>query len=166
MDALFAKFEVTETIHIIVPAERVWDLITDVERIVEFSPECIKVEWLNGATAPAVGARFAGMSRIGAFEWTRNCTIIVYDEPTVFAYEVFDEADELPQSRWRFEIAPDATGTTLTQHFSHVPSGRSTIRQLAEANPAEAEQTIAERAEMLAPAMRHTLEAMRRSLEG
>lgn len=165
LDELFAAFAVVETISIDAPPERVWAVVTDVGRMPEFSPECVKVEWLGGANEPAVGARFAGASRAGAFEWTRNCTITHAEPPHVFAYEVYDAADESPQSVWRFEIDPSPSGTLLTQRFAHVPTGRSTIRLMAEDDPATAQETIDERAEMLRDAMRRTLEAIRQELE-
>jgi uncharacterized protein YndB with AHSA1/START domain len=165
LDELFAAFTVADSVRIAAPPERVWAVVADVERIVEFSPECVKVEWLDGATAPAVGARYAGTSRVGSFEWTRNCTITELREPELFAYEVFDELDERAQSRWRFEIAADGDGSVVMQRFSHVPDGRSTVRLMAEADPAKAEATIAERAQMLRAGMRRTLGAMRDALE-
>jgi uncharacterized protein YndB with AHSA1/START domain len=165
LDELFAAFQVVETIHIDSAPKDVWRLISDVERIVEFSPECVEIEWLGGATAPQVGARFAGTSRVGSFEWIRNCTITALQEPECFAYEVADEADEAAQSRWSFEVAAAGNGTNVTQRFLHVPTGRSTVRLLAEGDPAAAQQTIAERAAMLSAGMRRTLEAMRAVLE-
>jgi uncharacterized protein YndB with AHSA1/START domain len=166
LDELFSAFQVTEAIRIDAPPQRVWELITDIERIVEFSPECVAVEWLGRVTDPGVGARFAGTSRIGSFEWTRNCTITRFEKPTLFAYEVADEADEAPQSRWRFEVTADGGGTIVTQHFSHAPTGRSTVRLMAEEEPAAAEETVAARTLMLSIGMRRTLEAMRATLEG
>ena len=165
LDELFSAFTVVEGIRLDADPRRVWALITDVERIVDFSPECANITWLDGASAPVVGARFSGTSRIGSFEWTRNCTITVCDEPHRFSYEVADEADEYAQSLWSFEITADDDGSILRQRFSHVPAGRSTIRLMAEADPGTAEQTIAERAEMLNAGMRRTLEAMRQALE-
>lgn len=34
-------------------------LIADVTRMPEFSPEIVECRWLDGATGPTVGARFA-----------------------------------------------------------------------------------------------------------
>lgn len=161
LDELFAAFRLEESVRIAGPVERVWELVTDIDRMTEFSPELVKVEWLDGATGPAVGARFAGKSRIDSFEWTRNCTITEFRPPHVFAWEVYDGADELPQSRWWFELTPDGDGTLLTQRFAHVPDGRSTVRLMAEAEPDAAEDTIDERAVMLIAGMRRTLEAIR-----
>lgn len=164
LDELFSRFQISETIRIDAPPERVWALITDVRRIVDFSPECIRVQWIGGATGAEVGARFAGTSRVGAFEWTRNCTIVEVRERRLFSYEAWDEPDEAPQSRWSFEITEDDAGTVLQQRFSHVPAGRSTVRLMAESDPAGAESTIAERRVMLIDGTRRTLEAMREAL--
>lgn len=46
------------TVHIDAHPDVVYDLIADVTRMPEFSPEVIRCEWLDGATGPAVGARF------------------------------------------------------------------------------------------------------------
>jgi hypothetical protein len=43
--------------------ERVWDLVSDVTRVGEFSPETFEAEWLGGASGPEVGARFRGHVR-------------------------------------------------------------------------------------------------------
>ena len=42
------------------PAQRVWELVSDVRNTGRFSPETFDAEWLDGATEPAVGARFRG----------------------------------------------------------------------------------------------------------
>ncbi len=152
-------------IHLEASPHRVWDLITDVERMVEFSPECVEIRWLGGARGPEVGARFAGTSRVGSFEWTRNCTITAFDAPELFAYDVADEADAASQSRWMFEVRAEGDGCSLTQRFSHVPTGRSTIRLMAERDPDAAERTVAERSRVLTSGMRRTLEALRAALE-
>jgi len=48
------------TVHIDAPAERVWELVSDITRIGEFSPETFEAEWLDGADGPRAGARFRG----------------------------------------------------------------------------------------------------------
>ena len=57
------------------PAELVYDLVADMPRMGEWSRECSTVEWIEGATGPAVGARFVdaglgarGLGRLGARE--------------------------------------------------------------------------------------------------
>lgn len=48
------------TVRMSAPADRIWDLISDVRNTGKFSPEVMKAEWLGGATGPALGARFRG----------------------------------------------------------------------------------------------------------
>ena len=59
------------------PPEEVWDLVSDVTRIGSYSPETFEAEWIEGATGPAVGARFRGHVKrngIGPIYWT-TCTV-------------------------------------------------------------------------------------------
>ena len=42
------------------PPAEVWDLVSDVTRIGEFSPETFEAKWTRGSTGPEVGAYFAG----------------------------------------------------------------------------------------------------------
>ncbi len=44
------------TVNMDAPIDVVWDLVSDVTRIGEFSPETFEAEWLDDATGPAVGA--------------------------------------------------------------------------------------------------------------
>ena len=41
------------SIDVAAPPELVYDLISDVTRMGEWSPECYRCEWLDGATAAA-----------------------------------------------------------------------------------------------------------------
>ena len=43
--------------------EEVWELVTDVSRIGEWSPECTGAAWLDEGDGPAVGRRFEGHNR-------------------------------------------------------------------------------------------------------
>ena len=42
------------------PPEKVWELVSDVTRIGEFSPETFEARWTRGSTGPEVGAYFKG----------------------------------------------------------------------------------------------------------
>jgi hypothetical protein len=51
--------------------ERVWELVSDIELMPTMSQELQSIEWLDGATEPAVGARFVGHSKHEALgEWS------------------------------------------------------------------------------------------------
>ena len=68
LDDLFGTLAVQVETTVAAPPEAVWDLLADVTRIGEFSPECKQAEWLDGATGAAVGARFAGYNQKGPRE--------------------------------------------------------------------------------------------------
>jgi uncharacterized protein YndB with AHSA1/START domain len=70
------------------PPEKVWELVSDVTRIGEFSPETFEAEWLDGATGPAVGAKFRGHVKRngkGPIYWV-TCTVMVSEPGREFTF--------------------------------------------------------------------------------
>jgi ligand-binding SRPBCC domain-containing protein len=110
------------TVSIAAPRSSVWNLISDVTRIGEFSPETFEAEWTDGATGPAVGARFRGHVKrngVGPIYWT-TCIVIACDEPREFAFTV--HRNEVPVNTWRYELVEQAGGTAITESFELAPS--------------------------------------------
>ena len=142
----------------------VWGLITEIERIGEFSPECAEAWWVAGSPAHAAGGRFEGRNRFEAngdtYEWTRPCDVVAYEAPRLFAYTVGDRFDGTPASRWAFRITPAKTGCLVEQEFEHFPDGLSGARLQAEQLD-DPETFIAERRDALRDGMRQTLERIR-----
>ncbi len=54
---------------------QVWEVLTDVTRVGEWSHECHTARWLPGHDSARVGAQFAGRNRNGPVRWGRRCTI-------------------------------------------------------------------------------------------
>lgn len=105
------------TVHMSVPPERVWDLVSDVTRIGRYSPETFEAEWLDGATGPAVGARFRGhvkRNQKGPVYWT-TCTVLACDPPREFAFGV--GSGDKPLNTWRYRMQPAGDGTDVTESF-------------------------------------------------
>lgn len=121
------------------PPERVWRLASDVSLVPETSPELQSVEWLDGATGPAVGARFVGRSKHEALgEWATTSHVIECDPPRVLAWAV-EDPDE-PTAIWRFRLAPSGGGTELSQWMQMGP-GRSGLSYAIDRMP-DKEQKI------------------------
>ena len=60
------------TVHMAAQADKIWDLVADVRNIGSYSPEVFEAEWLDGASGPALGARFRGhvkRNEIGPVYW-------------------------------------------------------------------------------------------------
>ncbi len=87
--------------------ELVWDLVADVTRVGEWSPECIWAAWLGEPGRPLPGARFIGRNRLpNGFEYEMTCVITEADRPRAFAWVVLDDsgAPARPSSLWRYRI--------------------------------------------------------------
>jgi hypothetical protein len=69
-----------ESIEIAAPPELVYDLLADITRMGEWSPECYRCVWLDGAGAAGVGTRFRGYNRLGPYRWEREQLSIPVDQ--------------------------------------------------------------------------------------
>jgi uncharacterized protein YndB with AHSA1/START domain len=99
------------------PPERVWRLVSDVTRIGEFSPETFEGEWIDGATGPAVGARFRGHVRRngrGPVYWTK-CTVTACEPGREFGFNV--GVGDRAVNMWRYKLEPSGDGTDVTESF-------------------------------------------------
>jgi hypothetical protein len=106
------------------PADQVYALVADLTRMGEWSPECARVEWLDGATGPAVGARFVGHNRSGPFElmrWSRNGRVLAADSGREFAFVTEEGGREGVTWRYRFEEVEDGTRVTESYHVDWIP---------------------------------------------
>jgi uncharacterized protein YndB with AHSA1/START domain len=106
-----------ESIVIATAPERVYDLITDVTRMGEWSPECYRCEWLDGAIAAAPGARFRGYNRRGALRWQRTAVVDVADRGREFAFATMNDRAGRQETRWSYTLEPSDSGTLLTESF-------------------------------------------------
>lgn len=106
------------TVHMAASADRVWDLVSDITRVGEFSSETFEAEWLDGACGPEVGARFRGHVRRngrGPVYWTA-CTVVASDPGREFAFTVTGPGGATVNT-WCYQLAPRADGTDVTESF-------------------------------------------------
>jgi hypothetical protein len=102
----------------------VYALVADVTRTPEFSPEILECTWLDGATAPAVGARFKARNKVpNRPAWSNKPVVTVVEPGRKFAFartEPFGGTVE-----WTYELEPDADGTRVTESYTVTkPLGR------------------------------------------
>ena len=106
------------SLHVNMPPETVYALVSDVTRMGEWSPETVRCRWLDGATEPTVGARFKGTNRRGLMRWSTKPRVVAAEPGREFAFVVnlmvFDR--EMTTWRYRFEPAADG-GTDVTESF-------------------------------------------------
>ena len=96
--------------------EDVYAVVADVTRTPEFSPEVIECTWLDGATGPAVGARFKARNKVPNRPAWHNKPVITEVEPG----RRFRFARTEPFSgtvEWTYDFAPDGEGTLVTESY-------------------------------------------------
>ena len=92
---------------------RVWQLVSDLPRMGEWSPETDKVTWKGGATGPAVGARFVGRNRNGVRRWSTHGVVKVAEPGRELSFDISFVG--FPVSRWTYRIEPDGDGCVVTE---------------------------------------------------
>src|SRR3954465_11221116 len=107
----------TVSLHIAAPQAAIYALVADVTRTPEFSPEIVECRWLDGATGPAVGARFKGRNKMpNRPTFTNKPVVTVVDPGRTFAFsrtEPFGGTVE-----WRYEFTPDGDGTIVIESYT------------------------------------------------
>ncbi|HVC70482.1 MAG TPA: SRPBCC family protein [Acidimicrobiales bacterium] len=106
----------TVTAHIAAPPEVVYELVADVTRMPEFSPEILRCRWLDGATGPAVGARFAARNKVPRRPpWTNKPVVTLVDPGRAFVVSRTEILAGTVEWSYRFE-AQDG-GTKVTESY-------------------------------------------------
>lgn len=145
------------------PPVRVWELVADIELMPSMSQELQSIRWLDGATGPAVGARFEGRSEHEALgRWATISEIIECEPERVLAWAVQDVAD--PTAVWRFRLEPKDGGTLLTQWMQMGP-GRSGLSYAIDRMPEKEQKIVFVRMREFEQNMTLTLEHIKKLAE-
>ncbi len=110
------------TVHVNADPMTCWNIASDVTRIGELSPETFEAEWLDGATGPAVGAKFRGHVKRngrGPTYWT-TCTVTECEPGKVFGFGV--GTDKVMVNTWGYRFEAKDGGTDVTEYFQLVPN--------------------------------------------
>lgn len=89
------------------PPDAVWALVSDITRAGEWSPEAVGGRWRDGATGPAVGARFVGGNRRGKMRWSTHCRITECEPGRRFTFVVTES-----RTAWGWILTPSDDGAT------------------------------------------------------
>lgn len=143
-----------ETVQINAAPDVVYDLVSDLPRMGEWSPENDGGDWVGNGTGE-VGDRFLGLNRIGEREWSVTCEVTIAERGREFQFVT--SPDDGPYVRWSFktEVAPE--GTLLTQTWD--------VETLPPTLVGASDDRIAARAAMVREAMAVTLAAVKSTVE-
>ena len=107
------------SITIDAPVSVVYDLVTDVTRMGEWSPECVRCEW--NEEPGAVGSTFTGHNRRGPARWKTVARVLVADRPREFSFATLHHGE--PSTRWTYHLQGDDP-TTVTESFTAITAPR------------------------------------------
>ena len=116
----------TDRVDLVVAAspEALYDLVADLPRMGEWSPECQQVEWLDGATGPVEDARFVGHNVAGPkgfIKWSRHGRVLTAERGKEFAFFTEEGGEESTIWRYRFEAVEGGTRVTESYDVRWIP---------------------------------------------
>jgi hypothetical protein len=91
--------------------EMVYDLVSDVTRTPEWSPEVISCRWLGGATSAVPGARFSARNKKKWFAWSNRPVVETAERAREFAITRTEPGGGT--IRWYYRLEPAGGGTTV-----------------------------------------------------
>jgi hypothetical protein len=146
----------SESIVVAASPEALYDLVSDVTRVGEWSPEC-RASWWDEDAGARVGDWFAGRNESAERTWETRSQVVVADRGNEFAWKVFGS-----YVRWGFSFAPVQGGTELTESWEFLPDGIAFFR---ENFGDQADAAIAGRTETARSGIHDTLAAIKKIAE-
>jgi len=108
--------QVSRTVAVDAPTERVWDLVSDLPGMGRFSPENTGGQWVKGADGPAVGARFRGSNRAGWRRWGTQVVVVRCVPGLELAFTA--AAAGMVSSEWGYVLHTTGSGCAVTETWT------------------------------------------------
>ena len=99
------------------PIEAVWQVVSDVTRVGEWSGECHGCAWVGDADSPVPGAQFRGRNRRAYLRWTRLNEVIKVEPPHTFVWRTVPRFPYLDSSEWKLILTEEGSKTRVTEAF-------------------------------------------------
>ncbi|WP_182377362.1 SRPBCC family protein [Nocardioides sp. WS12] len=112
--------DLEQSIRINATPARVWELVSDVCRMPEWSPQVTSTRLRSGFDL-GLGAEFTNRNREGELEWTTHAEIVRFDPEKELSFKVVEN-----WAIWTFRLEADGEGTLLTQ-TRDTPDGLSDL---------------------------------------
>jgi hypothetical protein len=147
-----------ESLHVAVPPEELYDLVSDVTRTGEWSPVCRSCAWDDDEAAGQLGAWFTGHNETPARSWDTRSQVVAADRGREFAWMVGGDL-----VRWGFRLTPDGAGSTLTETWEFRPEG---LARFEERYGEDAPAQVADRTSQALDGIPRTLARIKEIAEG
>ncbi|WP_099038056.1 SRPBCC family protein [Mycobacterium neglectum] len=151
-----SDLNMSQTIHVSVPPDTLYEMVSDVTRMGEWSPVCRECWWDEGA-GPHVGAWFTGRNVTPERTWETRSQVVAAEPGRRFAWEVNNG-----WVSWCFTFAPDGEGALLTESWIFLPAGIAGFHQRF---GADADAEIEKRRQAAEDGIPATLAAIKKAAE-
>jgi hypothetical protein len=125
------------------PPDAVWAVVADVTRVGEWSHECRRVEWVDGASEAKPGAHFRGTNVAGPWTWSRVNEVLIADDPRTFAWRTVPTTFFPDSTEWRIDLEAVDGGTRITQSYRVVRAPAILARMYAVLVPSHRDRRVA-----------------------
>jgi uncharacterized protein YndB with AHSA1/START domain len=114
--------DITESVDIAAPPERVWPLVSDFSRHPEFAGPKSITKTVDFTGPPRAGDRFVAHERFGPQKFDAPSDITVVEENRDLAWESFppmkdENRGDGGKVLWSYHLEPHGTGTRLTHQM-------------------------------------------------
>jgi hypothetical protein len=110
-----SDLQVSRTTLVKAPPERVYEIVSDVTRIGELSPQC-KAAWWDEGSSPREGGWFTGRNEAeGREPWERRCEIYIADPGRAFGWVQGGRSEG--NAEWSYRFRPVEEGTEVEESW-------------------------------------------------
>lgn len=97
-------------------AGELYDLVSDLPRMGEWSPENTGGRWVNGAAGPVVGARFKGTNQSGWHKWKTDVVVTDARRGERFSFDV--TLGPIKIANWNYQFQQEGANTTVVETWT------------------------------------------------
>jgi uncharacterized protein YndB with AHSA1/START domain len=114
---------IQHSVEIAAPPATVWSIVSDLRRMGEWSPQCVRMVVLGREIG--VGTRTINLNRDGWKRWPTTSRVVAFEPEQTLAFRV-----PVNRTVWTYELEPSAVGTLLTES-RRAPAGVSRLSNVA-----------------------------------
>ncbi|MBA4023370.1 MAG: SRPBCC family protein [Gordonia sp.] len=103
--------------------EKVWELVSDLKRMGEWSPQCRKVV-VRGGGPVTLGTKTVNVNKRGLLVWPTTAKVVRFEPNKEIAYRITENG-----SIWSFTITPTDAGVKLTER-REAPNNTKKVSQV------------------------------------
>jgi hypothetical protein len=138
------------------PAELLYETVSDVTRMGEWSPVC-RACWWDEGDGPRIGAWFTGRNELTGQTWETRCEVVAAEPGREFAFVVRGSV------RWGYAFTPAGEDTRVTESWQILPGG---VTAFEERYGAGAASQMAARQADASENIAASLDALKKVVEG